>query len=333
MSVGIQPTTVMQAAPWVAKELDVNWPKDRVEVLETINDIRNLIYNKYQDFKLFDNVFHCINVTSFPNQCGSTCPDRDCYQAITLPPDVAGVEAAWEYDRPLLLRSRWREAHVGIDSPNLSHVEITQMAEQFATERDLQHFSRLKAYAERDEDCGKIMMVEVMTDEGKHVKLQFDLKANTWVFAQPFAAKILSVVLPPDLVGSVTLAQEDGYELSIYAPSEKVPLYRRFRVVASRCPQTILIQGTKKFQPVHFDHDIVEIGDKLILQAAARYFKFTQKTTDTKSLNRAEYDLRDMNTLINGLISRDRGHAVQDGTPLRGPRMPRRATLPGYTRR
>lgn len=329
-AIGLDPTTVMQAAPWVADAFNLKWPQDRIEVIEKLNKIRNLWYNGYSEYKLFDNAFHCICVSSFPLSCGSACNPNACYQAITLPPDIASIEGAWVHGQPLKLRSRWWEPHFGIDTTSLPRVELVQMAEKFSTSRDLQQFSRLKVYAERDEDKDKIVMVEIVSDQGKHEKLQFKLVPDAWVQTTPFASRILSVVLPADSVGAITLAQEDGYELSVYAPSEKVPHYSRYRLAPSNCPATVLIQGAKRFMPVYFDHDIVEIGDQLILQSAARYFKFGETTTETKEIKRSQYDLAEMEKHLAGVMARHRGNAVQDQNPFRGSFNTRRTVLPGY---
>jgi len=329
-TVGLDPTTVMQAAPWVADALNLKWPQDRIEVIEQLNKIRNLWYNGYSNYKLFDNAFHCICVSNFPRVCGTVCNTSDCYQAITLPPDVASIEGAWVHGQPLKLRSRWWEPHFGIDTTALPRVELVQMAEKFSTSRDLQQFSRLKVYAERDEDKDKIVMVEILTDKGTHEKLQFNLIPDAWATAPPFAARILSVVLPADSVGAITLAQENGYELSVYAPSEKVPHYSRYRLASSNCPATVLIQGAKRFVPVYFDHDIVELGDQLLIQSAARYFKFGEATTETKEINRAQYDRAEMERHLEGIVARHRGNAIQDQNPFRSSGNTRRSGLPGY---
>ena len=331
-TIGLQPTTVMQAGPWVASALNLVWPKDRSDVLDYINKIRNLWYNSYAQYKLFDNVVHCICPGSFPLECGRGCgAEATCYQAITLPPDVASVEAAWASGEPLKIRSRWREAQVGIDTQALPRVEITRMAETFVTERDMKRFSLLQVYTEREEDNDKKMLVEIVTDDRKTLTLEFKLNGDGWVKSTKWARKILRVILPPDLKGSVTLAQDNGYELSIYEPSDKVPHYTRYRIASTCCPASVLIQGTKKFVDVYFDHDLVEIGDRLIIEAGARYFKFGERSNDPRDLSRAQTDISTMGQLIEGLASRHRGNAVQDQNPFRGSGNTRKSGLPGYS--
>ncbi len=104
-TVGLDPTTVEQAGAIMARTLGLTWPRDRTEIVEYLNDYRDVLYNIYPDLKLFDNVFHCICVSSFPEKCGHPCSDSPCYQGFVLPEDVASAEAAWEYGYPLKIHS------------------------------------------------------------------------------------------------------------------------------------------------------------------------------------------------------------------------------------
>jgi hypothetical protein len=121
-----------------------------------------------------------------------------------------------------------------------------------------------------------------------------------------------------------------GRVLSIYDPWEVVPAYRRFKVSTGECPSAVLVQGTKRFRNVWFDHDIVEVGDARVIQAAGRHFKHGDHSTDPKDLRRAQLDLKTLGDELAGVIARNRGKSIQDGNPARGRRITRNTRLPGY---
>lgn len=331
MSIGLDPTTVDRAGPILAAAKGLRWPEDRPEVVSYLNKYRNLLFNSYEDFKLFDNAFHCICISEFRERCATgSCTDPATYQGFTLPADVAAVEAVWASGESMKIRSRWREAMMGVGLVG-PRVDVLEMAEQFPIERDPNSICALKVWAERDEDAGKHVVLEVIDGDWKVKKLDFELVAGGWATVEERVREVRSVSLPLGRVGSVTLAQQDGYELSIYAPDETVPSYRRFKI-ASVCPAgAVKIQGTRRFRPVYFDSDIVEVGDQLVIESAARFFKYGENTTEAAELKTANYHKGEMTGYLSGLIARHRGHAVQDGTPFRGRPLPRRTKhLPGY---
>lgn len=330
MAVGLSPTTVAIAGPIMANAMNLSWEDDRATVLEWINDYRNLLYTLYDDFKLFDNVFHCICVTEFPQVCTFCCPET--YRGITLPDDILAVEAVYAYGRPLTLRSRWRESHVGIAGPCGVRYDAVLMAEQFSTERDLNSITRIKIFTEHEDDNDKHVYVEAIDSLGKNIKICFKLVGNGFAVSKKKIKKILSVSLPPDRKGSLTLAQADNYELSIYDPWETVPVYNRLKLPTHCTDYAVLIQGTKKFRKVYFDHDIVEVGDSLVIKAAAKYLKFGDAGGDAKEIQSSEYHLANMRKFLTGLMSRHRGNSIQDGSPFKGRPITKTTRLPGYCR-
>ena len=230
------------------------------------------------------------------------------------------------------LRSRWRESHTGIGVSSSGRIETIEMAETFATERDLQSIIKIKIFTENDNDNGKKAYVDVVDSTGRNRRLCFTLIGNGFAVSSVKVKKILSVVLPPSREGSLLLAQADGYELSAYDPWETVPSYRRFRVNTQHCPSTVLVQGTKKFRNIYFDHDIVEVGNQLIIEEAAEYFKYTKGTKDQAEIKTGEYHLGKMKDYLAGEIARNRGNSIQDSSPFKGARITKTKTLPGYRR-
>lgn len=321
---GLDPIPVAQAGPIMAKALGLSWCEDRAEVVEHLNKYRLLLYTSYDKFKLFNDAAHLITVAQF-----------DGYQGVTLPPDIAAVEGVWSCDVPLAIRSRWREMHTGIGLLPGTRMSTIELAEMFPTERDLTVVGgTLKVYAEHSADTGKDVFVTVKRSDTERVeRIRFPLEAATWQVSDVPVKKVLEVSLPT-LTGYVQLAQDDGTVLSAYAPWETAPMYRRLKLSTSSCAcPTVLLQGTKRFVNIYFDHDIVEVGNQLIMEAAARYFRFGEASTDSKEIQRSEFDLAKMEKLLVGLIARHRGRAIQDGNPFRGRQITKTTTLPGYARR
>lgn len=319
--------TVAEAGPIMAEAMGYSWDTDRLEVVKYLNRYRLLLFTKYDKFKLFDDSFHCICITTFTSECG------DPYQGFTLPADVLGVEAVYSYGLPLKLRSRWRESHTGIGVSQLGRVEAVQLAESFATERDLTKISKIKLFTEHENDNGKKVYLEVIDASQRQKRIAFTLVSDGFAVSPVKVRKILSVSMPSGRSGSLKVMQEDGYELSEYTPWESVPTYRRMKVKTMSCPTTVVVQGTKKFVNIYFDHDVVEVGNALIIEAAAKFFKYGETTTDQKELKTAEYHMGKLNGYLNGEIARHRGNSIQDGSPFKGStRMTANKTLPGYIR-
>jgi len=323
----LDPITVLQALPVMGKAVGLKVDEDKPEIMDYLNKYRLLLYTMYEQFKLFDNVFHCLEITRFKQNCVDKCDNH--YSGFTLPNDVLSVEAVWDYGKPLTLHSRWRESHSGVGIAGCKRVHAVEMAETFPTERDIRKCTALKIFTEREEDAGKCVHIEILNAQGRPQTLVFKLISDGWAVSSVVVKKILSVSLPSDRLGAVTLAQRgDGYELSRYPPWESIPNYRRFKVADNCCNGTILVQGVKRFSKIYHDHDIVEVGNDLIIEAAGNYFKFGDNTVDGNEINRSDKDLGKMSALLNGLISRHRGGAIQDGpVPIR---TIRRKALPGY---
>jgi hypothetical protein len=308
----------------MAKAMNFSWEQDRTEVVEYLNKFRVLLHTEYEKFKLFDDTFHCICVQNFVEETGNP------YQGFTLPNNILGPKAVYAYGQPLRLRSRWREAHNGIGVASLGRVEAFLMAEQFATERDIKQITKIKLYTEHEKDAGKKVHIEVIDAANRQRRIEFTLMHDGWAVSPVKIRKILSVSLP-QRSGSVMLAQQDGYELSLYDPWETAPSYRRMKL-AAQCPKgTVIVQGTNNPRKgVYFDHDIVEVGNSLVIECAGKFFKYGETTTDQKEIQTAEYHKSKMDSYLRGEIARHRGEAIQDGSKFKGGRITASKELPGY---
>ncbi len=327
---GLEPTTVAVAAPIIARAMGLSWPGERKEVLRHLNDYRNLIFNRPEGAELFSNVFHCICVSEFEEPCGTgDCSPWNKFHGFSLPADVSSVVSAWESGDPLILRSRWRESRTGLGACGRS-LELVETPRQHPTERDINvEASRLKVSGSHPDDVGKKVHLTVVDADWKKQTLAFEILENGWSSVECHVRRVTGVSLPHDRMGEITLSQEDGYELSIYDPWEIVPAYRRFKLGYRACPDAVMVQGIKRFRNVWFDHDIVEVGDARVIQAAGRYFKHGDESTDRKDIQRAQLDLGTMGNELAGVIARNRGRSIQDGNPARGRRITRSTRLPG----
>tara|TARA_R110000764_G_scaffold35204_6_gene78743 strand:- start:1291 stop:2241 length:951 start_codon:yes stop_codon:yes gene_type:complete len=316
----------------MAQALGLSWENDRTEVIQGLNDYRNDLYNFYSELKLFNDVFHCICIQTLPMQCTGACSEGQTFQGFALPSDVQAIETAWESNQPLKIRSRWRESHTGRGQGATSRIEIIELPEQVPTERPLKAISKLQVFGEHADDEGKGVAIEIVDIYGKRKVVLIPIRSQVWSKGMDSVKQILSVRLPQELQGAVSLADENGYILSEYDPSETVPLYRRFRI-ANNCPSGhVLIQGVKRFRPIFFDHDIVEVGDRRVIHYAGSYLRYSDNTTDVKELKRSEYDLSKMQAQMVGLLARSQGNAVQDNSPIKPRAISTTGDLPGYSR-
>lgn len=325
----LNPIVLSQALPIMGKALGLKVSEDKPEIISEINRMREYWFTKYDEFELF-NRFECICVTQFKELCGTGCCNE--YNGFTLPAGFDSVEAIYDYGYPVTLHSRWRESHFGLGTASCSRTNATEMAQTFPTERDLKEPSALKIFTEREEDDEKCVRVTVVTVHGKETTLTFKLDENGWVTSRTKVKKIISVSLPPERVGSIKLAQNDGYVLSEYAPWESAPQYKRFKLNQGCCKHAVLVHGRQSFRPIYFDHEIVEIGNGLIIEAFGKYSKFGDNTSDGNELQTGQYWLNEMKSLLNGLIARHRGNAIQDANPLQDYKV-RKTKLPGYAKR
>lgn len=309
----INSTSLARAAAIIAPSLGLSLPKDRDEVVLYVNKYRNLLYSLYTDYKLFDNYKVCCQVQTFHQSCTGDCCGAT-YKGITIPDDMAGVVSAWEHREPLTLRSRWRESYTGLHTGNSDHLELVEMPETSVTERELVGKKFLAIYTPNESDNGKVVVIKGLGENGKPITTEFTLESDNLSVSTDKFSRIDAVTLP-DLCGYVELRDEDGCTLSIYYPHEHTPRYRRLKLNSPCGSNVLLIQGARSYQDIHLDTDIVEVGDRLILEAAGRYFRYSEDSTDKDDLARAEYDLGKMKQLLAGVIDRHRGRLYQDGSP------------------
>jgi hypothetical protein len=335
MTSGLQPTTVKEAGQIVAKASGLDWCRDRAEVVDKINQIRELL-NIHPDMPhgLFSDNFRCVKVSKFPVECAATCSCKGkTYHGITIPDDMDGVLSIWPDTEPFRIYSGWWEGRVGVvtDSrgPQLGGVT---MAETFPTHRAMTEPSQLKFAADSDEDEDKNVCVTIIDHNGEEREIEVPLSTSVTTTGNR-AYGIVRVVLPPDLVGGVVLMQSDGYVLSEFSPYESVPGYRRIKL-PENSPDQVLLRGNYKFRPVYYDTEVVEVGSRLILELASRVLLYGETGTDAAELKRADRDEKRLIALIHGAMDKKRGNQDQDPSPfVRDKKLIRSRRLNGYSAR
>lgn len=322
-----RPLSVSEAGAIIAPKIGLTWQDNRSEVVTYLNRYRNLLYNRYERLRLFDNVFQCFAPSSFHNECSSCDPCNRCYLGFTLPREMAGVVQAWTWGYPLRLRSSWRESFTGRAPSSGDYMDVVEVRENFPTERDLFSDGSLQVFAEAYGDNGKQLVIEATNTDNRQVKLNFILEGNGVASSTEVIrrGRIHNVILPADRCGSITLSNTDGYELSRYAPSEnQVPAYKRYKL-PSRCRGNVLVQGTRQLTEVYFDTDVVEIGDRMVLEFMGTYFKYYE-SRERSEMVKAEQALANAYKQLDGLVSRDDGGKLPQLT-IHGHA---RRALPGY---
>lgn len=330
----LQPCSVDRALTIIGGVLGLSPEHDREELLDYLNRIRSLWYHTFHRRRLFDDWLECVPTRQLHVDCISC--GSDCYVGFSLPLNMAGPVSAWSEKSPVNLRSRWREKFTGRWAGSASLDMVEQPGEYpVSTEPTGQFKIRILAGSEDD---GKTVTIKALTCDDCEKTICFELKGDSWVESSVWVKRIISIVLPPR-ISPVTIAAENengGFtDIDTHCPSDpNVPSFRRFKI-KSPCHNvcSVYVQASRRFREIYNDSDVVEIGDRLVLEHGASYFKNAENTIDTKELNRGDRDLAIMNELIGGMIAREQGDSNRDGpVPLRG-RRTRKARLPGYTGR
>lgn len=329
----LNPTTVAKALPIVAAKLGIDPVTNRGEALTYLNRIRALQYHEFHRLRLFDDLMECVEIQNFRYDCSANC-QCDCFQGISLPTYMEGPVSAWLNTEPLTLRSRWKAKDVGLAAwgPGLSLIEL---AGHFPTFADIQPATDfLKVISTASKDKGKKMVVKGRGCKGEPIEIVLTIEGSGAVQSIQSMA-IITMVILPDLVGGVTLSEvTSGRTLARYGPgSPTIPNFRRFRLQAgcnSCCNPGVKVQASRSFSDLFFDDDVVEIGDRLVLEHGAKYYLYGENTTDRSEMARAASDRAEMFDKIRGMLARHKGGHLQDGPVTNKGKRPFGTKLPGY---
>lgn len=314
----LQPTTLGNAIEIMADPLGLDPCEDKDEIIKFINKARNYLFNRYKRLKIFDSAFFCLQPQKFPLDCNDPCDKcRQYYYGITLPREAGGVVSAKMNGEPMPLRSRWRENHTGIVTSDYVETQLIEISGRYPTERHMLKPSQLKIFTYHEKDNGKQVSIEVIDCDGNPQVLQFALEYNSFSCVDLMVSQIRSVSLPK-LFGHIALTQDDGYELSIYnSNDDNVPNYKRLRVLKGCENSRILVQTTRTFRNINFEDEIVEVGDSLVLEELARFFRYRHSKDKEEREIAYEAEARAYD-YIDNLLARDRGRHTQDNPKYGG---------------
>jgi hypothetical protein len=204
----------------------------------------------------------------------------------------------------------------GIGDKEQGEISTQHLDSTFPTQIEMVGCDTLKVSSSSPKDAGKIVFVSVKKHDGSSQKIEFKIIEDEWAHTHIETEFIENVILPSNLTGLVTLAQGEGRVLSVYKPTERVPSYGRLKILnlGCGCPtqKSLWIKATRKYQDVYFDTDIVEVGDRIILDIAGTYFRYW-KSKDGNERNIADRALADLYMNLDGIMKRYRGRQLQDG--------------------
>lgn len=252
---------------------------DDAALAEVVNGIRQEWYSWYEKLPLFRMAEECFQVQDFAVDC-NRC--HETYRGVTLPRDYAAVEAMWYDSRPVQLFDRWRQWQYGMSSPCECGLNSYDMGE-FPTERDLQPGQprRLMFWALDSRDVGKRLDLRGQDVFNRPFHGSYKLEST------PQLTEVALVTLERQggvskdpTAGRVFLADETGRVLSIYAPEETVPTYKRSKITGlpDSC-QYVNIRAARLFQELFDDYDVVETDNSQAWQAMARAHRLQNMPT------------------------------------------------------
>lgn len=310
----------------MAGPLGLEWPRDRVAIVQKINEMRLEIRNRFPDASVFREAAYLVPVFRMTDISGD-------YLGFTLPPDMASLSSVWIDRDPTVLRSRWRERHTGFISDSHLEVQVIPTLNTSPIEVPLSsNGAQLQMRPTLPCDNGKT--VEILADvKGVTHRLRFPLNAETWMTSTSIVSKIKSVVLPEDLKGPVTFRELGGRTLSVYPPTNPVPSFQRYKIATGCSPDYVIVMGPLAFNEVFADNDIVEIGDLAVLRHAASYLRYSDNTTEVGDLRRAKFDEELLRQHVNGVMARLEGQQTEDNPTPRPRRTRPNNRLNAYRKR
>lgn len=317
-----------QAKRWIANAYGTNDPETLTEV---INAIRREWYAWYEDTAIFVDVEECFEVQTFPLGCNRVA---DCYRGITLPRGWESIEAMWLNDRPVQMFDRWRQWQDGLACPCDNALAKYDMGDSFPTERDMipGRACKLVAQALSPKDIGKRFVIRGTSFTGDPIEQAFSLETRPQVSALPF----LSINQPGGIVmdlmeGRVALAQDGGRLLSVYAPGEQVPAYKRVKITGLPSGHSyVIIRGARRYVELFDDYDVVESDNSRAWESMARAIRLNRKADrDGKDMQSEKLYVTQCRELLLGDKSRSLGKSAQQRVNIVSPRFTPRHRLNG----
>ena len=288
-------------------------------LIEIVNAIRQELYSMYSSVSQFARVQECFEVQTFCVGCND---GGETYRGITLPRDYATVEAMWHDGRSVKLFDRWRAWQDGIPMPCECGLKKFDMGDSFPTERDIVGPSKLVFVANRTSDTMRRLTIRGMTVTGE-AEETYELSDASQATKTVWVS--IREIVKDETDGSVVLAQENGRKLSIFAPEETVPAYKRIKItgIPEGC-QYVNIMAAREYMPLHDERDVVETGNLRVWELMARYLKLDRKDGRTREeILSAEKFKSDAKALLLGDASRQEGKSTRTDMKVLSPKFAR----------
>jgi len=328
-----QPQTLGRVIGFLAKGkiTGLTVEDDKLELIDVVNSYRNYLYNIYDKVRLFDEYVSCLPIECYKLACAGVCDDK--YYGFTLPHDMAGISQAWFNSSPLSVRSRWHEGKEHLVSLGYADEDlqaggsITPISGDFAIPRPMPVNAKLRIIAENRGDKSKaftILARYIVEDEhGNKTNEDYTFTGQLGGVVETEVAvfDITSISMPYDLCGAVRIEDEHGNLIVIVSPSDPNPRFRRYKISEKcSCYPSILsgngkghvaIKGRREYKELHRDSDIVEIGDRRIIEHFGLMNRY-EFSTEASEVNIAKNSKEDLMTELKGLVARYRSGEKQD---------------------
>lgn len=305
---------------------------DRPKLFKWLNQARERFYQMYPDIPLFF-ITECFEVQTFCTDCNEC---NDMFAGITLPRDHQTVEAMWFQDTPLNLYSEWREWQRGISPQCSCELSKIDLPGSFSSERDVypKRPARLQVRALHPNDVGKKAVLRYVDITGTVRMTEFPLSLTGGLTELPVKGLAPGAGFSKDRTeGAVLLAEDNGRLLSLYAPDETVPTYRRIKLLGLRAGcDKVNIKSARKFFPLFRENDVVETDNRTAFEEMARFLRLNSKNEkDGNDLKAAGYHLGQARLALAGDKARQLGKSTQTEVQVVTPNFSRRA-LGGWAR-
>lgn len=250
---------------------------DRTKLITWLNQARERMYQLYAEIALFE-INECFEVQTFCVDCNAC---SDAYSGVTLPREYQTVEAMWYNDSPVELFSSWREWQRGMSPYCACGLEKVDVPGLFSSERDPlpKNPKRLSVHAMLTADIGKTVTIRGVDVFGVQRVQSFQLKLTPQFTENAMRSLAAGAGFTKTRTeGGVVLAEEGGRMLSVYAPDETMPGYKRIKIsgIRANCAR-VNIRGARRYFPVFRESDVVECDNRTAFEEMTRFLKINRK--------------------------------------------------------
>lgn len=305
-------STFGQVLEWIAPKTGKTVDDNRDALVREANRIIEHFYLSYERDGILEHpVEECIMAEKFRQDCHDCEPT---YWGFVLPDTIQGLEGVRKNDTPLKLHGKWRAYHPDAAIACKCDVQVQAEMTRYPFEREFTP-GYIKFLAKDKRDHGKKVRVVAIDSRGQEFKEDVCLASGYISTSREISSISEGGVALPDLKGSVTASVEDAEGcarvLARYAPHERVPSYRRYRVDGLCESDCLRIVGTRRNIPLYFDTDVVHLGNRLAFEEMALSFKYAHAEDSDPSVGgKAEYHETRARKYLIGEKARENGRGA-----------------------